>query len=113
MNIGEAILFKYPTADPTKDFIVQNNGDGTPSYIAEWNIRAPIPTEAELKTWWEELQSTSTSAYEPPVQVDLLARELSQEKLARKQLEELNQTLGSELSKIKLQLLTLQGGQGS
>ncbi|ASB61683.1 XkdW family protein [Bacillus subtilis] len=111
MNIGEAILFKYPTADPTKDFIVQNNGDGTPSYIAEWNIRAPIPTEAELKTWWEELQSTS--AYEPPVQVDLLARELSQEKLARKQFEELNQTLGSELSKIKLQLLTLQGGKDS
>ncbi|CCU57197.1 XkdW family protein [Bacillus subtilis] len=111
MNIGEAILYKYPTADPTKDFIVQNNGDGTPSYIAEWNIRAPIPTEVELKTWWEELQSTS--AYEPPVQVDLLARELSQEKLARKQLEELNQTLGSELSKIKLQLLTLQGGKDS
>ncbi|MBN7744737.1 XkdW family protein [Bacillus velezensis] len=111
MNIGEAILFKYPTADPTKDFIVQNNGDGTPSYIAEWNIRAPIPTEAELKSWWEELQNTS--AYEPPVQVDLLAQELSQEKLARKQLEELNQTLGSELSKIKLQLLTLQGGKDS
>ncbi|MCY7827660.1 XkdW family protein [Bacillus spizizenii] len=109
MNIGEAILYKYPTADPTKDFIVQNNGDGTPSYIAEWNIRAPIPTEAELKTWWEELQSTF--AYEPPVQVDLLARELSQEKLARKQFEELNKTLGSELSKIKLQLLTLQGGK--
>ncbi|MBW8281590.1 MULTISPECIES: XkdW family protein [Bacillus] len=111
MNIGEAILFKYPTADPTKDFIVQNNGDGTPSYIAEWNIRAPIPTEADLKSWWEELQSIS--AVEPPVQVDLLAKELSKEKLARKQLEELNQTLGSELSKIKLQLLTLQGGNDS
>ncbi|MGG0047066.1 XkdW family protein [Bacillus subtilis] len=111
MNIGEAILFKYPTADPTKDFIVQNNGDGTPSYIAEWNIRAPIPTEADLKSWWEELQSIS--AVKPPVQVDLLAKELSQEKLARKQLEELNQTLGSELSKIKLQLLTLQGGEDS
>ncbi|PAE61488.1 XkdW family protein [Bacillus subtilis] len=111
MNIGEAILFKYPTADPTKDFIVQNNGDGTPSYIAEWNIRAPIPTEADLKSWWEELQSIS--AFEPPVQVDLLAKELSKEKLARKQLEELNQTLGSELSKIKLQMLTLQGGKDS
>ncbi|RPK02434.1 hypothetical protein EH11_01764 [Bacillus subtilis] len=111
MNIGEAILFKYPTADPTKDFIVQNNGDGTPSYIAEWNIRAPIPTEADLKSWWEELQSIS--AFEPPVKVDLLAKELSKEKLARKQLEELNQTLGSELSKIKLQMLTLQGGKDS
>ena len=23
MNIGEAILYKYPDADPTKDFIIQ------------------------------------------------------------------------------------------
>lgn len=108
MNIGEAILYKYPTADPTKDFIVQNNGDGSPSYIAEWNNRAPIPTQEELQAWWEE--SKSTPPYEPPDQVALLAQELSQEKLARKQLEELNQTLGNALSEIKLQLLSLEGG---
>lgn len=47
--------------------------------------------------------------YEPPDQVELLAQELSQEKLARKQLEELNKTLGNELSDIKLSLLSLKG----
>lgn len=41
--IAEAIMYKYPNADPTKDFIVQNDGHG--SYIAEWNLRAPIPTQ--------------------------------------------------------------------
>lgn len=41
--IAEAIMYKYPNTDPTKDFIVQNDGEG--SYIAEWNLRAPIPTQ--------------------------------------------------------------------
>lgn len=44
--IAEAIMYKYPNTDPTKDFIVQNDGEG--SYIAEWNLRAPIPTQKEL-----------------------------------------------------------------
>ncbi|AGA22037.1 MULTISPECIES: XkdW family protein [Bacillus] len=105
MMIAEAIMFKYPSADPTRDFIVQNDGEG--SYIAEWNLRAPIPTQKELETWWEELQKNPP--YEPPDQVELLAQELSQEKLARKQLEELNKTLGNELSDIKLSLLSLKG----
>ncbi|MDP4101208.1 MAG: XkdW family protein [Bacillota bacterium] len=74
---------------------------------AEWNLRAPIPTQKELETWWEELQKNPP--YEPPDQVELLAQELSQEKLARKQLEELNKTLGNELSDIKLSLLSLKG----
>lgn len=54
--IAEAIMYKYPNTDPTKDFIVQNDGEG--SYIAEWNLRAPIPTQKELESWWEELQKT-------------------------------------------------------
>ncbi|OIR62892.1 phage portal protein [Bacillus sp. FMQ74] len=103
--IAETIMYKYPSADPTKDFIVQNDGNG--SYIAEWNLRAPIPTQKELESWWEELQKNPP--YEPPDQVELLAQELSQEKLARKQLEELNKTLGSELAGIKLSLLSLKG----
>ncbi|MCI4170470.1 XkdW family protein, partial [Bacillus spizizenii] len=36
--IAEAIMYKYPNTDPTKDFIVQNDGEGY--YIAEWNLRA-------------------------------------------------------------------------
>ncbi|MDR4434408.1 XkdW family protein [Bacillus tequilensis] len=105
MMIAEAIMFKYPSADPTRDFIVQNDGEG--SYIAEWNLRAPIPTQKELESWWEESQKNPP--YEPPDQVELLAQQLSQEKLARKQLEELNKTLGSELADIKLSLLSLKG----
>ncbi|KIN37626.1 XkdW family protein [Bacillus subtilis] len=106
MILYDAIMYKYPTAVPRKDFELRNDGNG--SYIEKWNLRAPLPTQEELQAWWEE--SKSKPPYEPPDQVDLLAQELSQEKLARKQLEELNQTLGNALSEIKLQLLSLEGG---
>ncbi|WP_440645030.1 XkdW family protein [Bacillus subtilis] len=106
MILYDAIMYKYPKAVPKKDFVLRNDGSG--SYIEEWNLRTPIPTEEELQLWWEE--SKSNPPYEPPDQVALLAQELSQEKLARKQLEELNQTLGNALSEIKLQLLSLEGG---
>ncbi|MCY7895085.1 XkdW family protein [Bacillus vallismortis] len=105
MILYDAIIYKYPNAVPRKDFELRNDGNG--SYIEKWNLRAPLPTQEELQAWWEE--SKSNPPYEPPDQVELLAQELSQEKLARKQLEELNQTLGNALSEIKLQLLSLQG----
>ncbi|KXZ12674.1 XkdW family protein [Bacillus nakamurai] len=111
MNIGKAVLYKYPKADPTKDFIVQNEGDGSASYIAQWNIRAPIPTKEQLQAWWEESQKNPP--YEPPDQVELLAQELSREKIARKQLEELNSMLAQELSDVKLTLLSLKGDNAS
>ncbi|MED4802655.1 XkdW family protein [Bacillus atrophaeus] len=111
MNLGEAILYKYPNADPTTDFIIQNNGDGTPSYIAQWNMRAPIPTEADLQAWWDELKQTPS--FEPPDQIQLQAQELSEEKLARKQLEELNQTLGRQLSEMKLAIMSWKEGDES
>lgn len=106
MILYDAIMYKYPNAVPRKDFELRNDGNG--SYIEKWNLRAPLPTQQELQAWWEE--SKSNPPYEPPDQVELLAQELSQEKLARKQLEELNQTLGNALSEIKLQLLSLEGG---
>lgn len=105
MILYDAIMYKYPDAVPRKDFELRNDGNG--SYIEKWNLRSPIPTQKELETWWEELQKNPP--YEPPDQVELLAQELSQEKLARKQLEELNKTLGSELAGIKLSLLSLKG----
>ncbi|MEG7381816.1 XkdW family protein [Bacillus subtilis] len=105
MILYDAIMYKYPNAVPRKDFELRNDGNG--SYIEKWNLRAPLPTQEELQAWWEE--SKSNPPYEPPDQVELLAQELSQEKLARKQFEELNQTLGNALSEIKLQLLSLQG----
>ncbi|MCI4135748.1 XkdW family protein [Bacillus vallismortis] len=105
MILYDAIMYKYPDAVPRKDFELRNDGEG--SYIAEWNLRAPIPTQKELESWWEE--SRKNPPYDPPNQVEFLAQALSQEKLARKQLEELNKTLGSELSDIKLSLLSLKG----
>ncbi len=105
MILYDAIMYKYPNAVPRKDFELRNDGNG--SYIEKWNLRAPLPTQEELQAWWEE--SKSNPVYESPDQVELLAQELSQEKLARKKLEELNQTLGNALSEIKLQLLSLQG----
>ncbi|MEC3840773.1 XkdW family protein [Bacillus amyloliquefaciens] len=107
MNIGKAILYQYPKSDPTKDFIVQNDGNGNSSYIAQWNLNAPIPTKEQLEAWWEELQKNPP--YDPPDHIELLAQELSREKLARKQLEELNAMLGNELSDVKLTLLSLKG----
>ncbi|MCY8857037.1 XkdW family protein [Bacillus atrophaeus] len=105
MMLYDAIMYKYPDAEVMRDFKLRNEGGD--SYIAEWNIRAPIPTKEDLQAWWEELQQNPP--YEPPDQLELLAQQLSQEKLARKQLEELNETLGSELSGIKLELLSLKG----
>lgn len=105
MILYDAIMYKYPDAVPRKDFESWNDGNG--SYIEKWNLRAPIPTQKELEAWWEESQENPP--YEPPDQVEVLAQELSQEKLARKRLEELNKTLGSELSDIKLSLLSLKG----
>ncbi|KXZ18770.1 phage portal protein [Bacillus nakamurai] len=105
MILFDAIMYKYPETVPLKDFILRN--DGNESYIEKWNINAPIPTKEQLQAWWEESQKNPP--YEPPDQVELLAQELSREKLARKQLEELNSMLGNELSDVKLTLLSLKG----
>ena len=32
------------------DFILQNNSDGTPTFIGEWNSASPRPSEAEIET---------------------------------------------------------------
>ncbi len=64
MILYDAIMYKYPKAVPKKDFVLRNDGSG--SYIEEWNLRTPIPTEEELQLWWEE--SKSTPPYEPPDQ---------------------------------------------
>ncbi|MEW4058072.1 XkdW family protein [Bacillus siamensis] len=105
MVLFDVILYKYPDAVPLKDFVLRN--DGNDSYIEKWNLNAPIPTKEQLEAWWEELQKNPP--YEPPDQIEMLAQELSKEKLARKQLEELNGKLGNALSDVKLTLLSLKG----
>ncbi|BBP91829.1 hypothetical protein BsIDN1_54470 [Bacillus safensis] len=47
MILYEAIKYKYPDADPQKDFELRNDGAG--SYIDEWYLDVPKPTEKELK----------------------------------------------------------------
>jgi hypothetical protein len=52
MNIAFAIMHLFPDAEPMKDFVVMDEGNG--QFISEWNIDAPIPTEEELQKAWEE-----------------------------------------------------------
>lgn len=57
MILYDAIMYKYPDAIPKKDFVLRNDGNG--SYIEEWNLRTPIPSEEELQLWWEESKKES------------------------------------------------------
>ena len=44
--------FKTP-----EDFSLQNNSDGTPTFIAEWNSALPQPSEAEIEAAHAEWQA--------------------------------------------------------
>ncbi|QQZ64021.1 phage portal protein [Paenibacillus sonchi] len=69
MNPALAILYMYPSADPTKDFMVQDDGDGKGPYIAAWNLDKPKPTEAELQAAWKAYQEAE--ANKPPELTEL------------------------------------------
>ncbi|MDM5299228.1 XkdW family protein [Bacillus pumilus] len=93
MILYEAIKYKYPLADPQRDFELRNDGAG--SYIEKWHLDVPKPTKEELLEWWEE--SRKYPRYQPPLPLDFLAKEIAKEKLARKQLEQQYQLLKNEL----------------
>ncbi|KJH55724.1 MULTISPECIES: XkdW family protein [Bacillus subtilis group] len=105
MILYDAIMYKYPEAIPKKDFVLRNDGNG--SYIEEWNLRAPIPTKEDLQLWWEE--SKKSQLYTPPSLTESLGRQLTEERLARKALEESYKLMGQELAKLKIQSLQLKG----
>lgn len=105
MILYEAIKYKYPAADPQKDFELRNDGAG--SYIDEWCLDVPKPTEEELKKWWEESQTTPR--YQPPLPLDYLAQEVAKEKLMRKQLEHQCDLLSNELKALKNDILFIKG----
>lgn len=105
MILYEAIKYKYPNADPQKDFELRNDGAG--SYIDEWYLDVPKPTEEELKKWWEELQTNPR--YQPPLPLDYLAQEVAKEKLMRKQLEHQCDLLSNELKALKNDILFIKG----
>jgi hypothetical protein len=54
MNKALAIMHLFPEAEPMTDFILQDDSDGNGAYIAQWNIDAPQPTEAELEQAWAD-----------------------------------------------------------
>ncbi|MBR0638351.1 XkdW family protein [Bacillus safensis] len=105
MILYEAIKYKYPDADPQKDFELRN--DGADSYIDEWYLDVPKPTEEELKKWWEESQTNPR--YHPPLPLDYLAQEVAKEKLMRKQLEHQCDLLSNELKALKNDILFIKG----
>ncbi|MBR0604247.1 phage portal protein [Bacillus safensis] len=105
MILYEAIKYKYPNADPQKDFELRNDGAG--SYIDEWYLDVPKPTEEELKKWWEESQANPR--YQPPLPLDYLAQEVAKEKLMRKQLEHQCDLLSNELKTLKNEILFIKG----
>jgi hypothetical protein len=48
MNLGRALAYLYPDAEPGRDYTVRAV-EGSAPYIAEWNLPDPQPTEAELE----------------------------------------------------------------
>ncbi|MCY8341122.1 XkdW family protein [Bacillus haynesii] len=105
MILYDAIMWAYPDATPNKDFVLRNDGNGP--YIEEWNLRAPIPKKEELQLWWEE--SKKSQLYPPPSLIESLGRQLTEERLARKALEESYKLMGEELAKLKIESLQLKG----
>ncbi|MCM3139294.1 MULTISPECIES: XkdW family protein [Bacillus] len=105
MILYEAIKYKYPDADPQKDFELRNDGDG--SYINEWYLDVPKPTIKELTKWWKESQINPR--YQPPLPLDYLAQEVAKEKLMRKQLEHQCVLLTNELNALKNEILFIKG----
>jgi len=41
----------------SSDFDLQNNSDGTPTFISKWNSASPQPTESEIETAHAEWQA--------------------------------------------------------
>lgn len=105
MILYEAIKFKYPSAEPQRDFELRNDGAG--SYIEEWYLDAPKPTIEELEKWWGESQINPR--YQLPLPLEFLAQEVAKEKLTRKQLEHQQELLTQELKELKKEILLLKG----
>jgi hypothetical protein len=72
MNKAQAIMYLFPEADPTSDFIVMDDGDGI-QYIAEWNMPHPKPTEKDLEAAWTAYQSNPHSR--PLTEIEQLRKE--------------------------------------
>lgn len=50
VNIGQAIAYQYPHADPINDYMV--TWDGTQFNLVSWNLPDPQPTIDDLEQWY-------------------------------------------------------------
>lgn len=73
MQKSLAVSYLFPNADPTRDFIIQDDGKG--QYIAAWNLKAPEPTDAELKAAWAALQASEATKVPELTDVEKLQQE--------------------------------------
>lgn len=46
MALSDSLQYLLPDADPLRDYVLQDDGDGP--YIAEWNLPSSQPTSEEL-----------------------------------------------------------------
>lgn len=60
MNLALAVIYLFPTADPFRDFRVEDDGNG--QAIVSWNLEAPQPTEQELEAAWAQVQAKQAAA---------------------------------------------------
>lgn len=77
MNLTKAILQLFPNADPTRDFIVQDDGDGRGPYIAVWNLPDPQPTLGQLADAWEQAK-TAPSPLTVEEQLEQLKQQMAE-----------------------------------
>lgn len=52
MNIGLILAWKYPNADPVRDYSVVADPVTGEQYIERWNLTDPQPTADQLAQWW-------------------------------------------------------------
>lgn len=62
MEIALVLLHLRPDLDLLNGCVLRNDGDGPPTYIAEWHDSRPQPTAAEIAAAWPEAQRGATIA---------------------------------------------------
>ena len=71
MNIATALLHLFPNADPARDFIVADHGQGP--VLQGWRLTATQPTEQELETAWTAVQAKQAGAIQVQAARDAMA----------------------------------------
>ncbi|TWM32608.1 Phage-like element PBSX protein XkdW [Bacillus paralicheniformis] len=97
MVLYDAIMYKYPEAIPFKDFEIR--AEEGEVFITEWNLSESPPSLEELKSWWTEFQKKEPISNVDPVKV--IEKELRQERIVRKKIEQQLAEMKLEIQSIK------------